>query len=245
VNADLLLPAALLAGFLGSGHCFGMCGPVVLLLEGPGRDVGSPWRRRLLYNLGRLAFYALLGAVAGAAGLVLTKIAGAQLALRALRLLAAMLVMAIGLNLLFELRLLAIVEKGGAAIWRRLSPLASHVLPATTAARALAAGFIWGALPCGLVYSVVAMAATSGELAAGAAVMTAFWLGTLPALLLAGTAAGRIGRLGGSRPLRRASGMLLIAIGGLALVMPYIGESRGHRHEAVARTLPPAGSSLR
>ena len=235
MNAELLWPAALMAGFLGSGHCFGMCGPVVVLLEGTGPATGSPWRRRLAYNIGRLLFYSLLGAIAGAVGLVVTQVAGLQLALRLLRTLAAALVIAIGLNLAFDLRLLSVLERGGAGIWRRLSPLARQVLPATSVPRALAAGFIWGALPCGLVYGVVAMAATTGGPAAGAVVMSVFWLGTLPALLLAGSAAGRIGELTGSRVLRRVSGVLLVAIGGFALAMPFFGGGHGE-HNAAAMT---------
>lgn len=232
---DMLLPAALLAGFLGSGHCFGMCGPVVVLLENQQAGGLSAVIRRVFYNVGRLAFYVFLGALAGGIGLVLTKIAGIDAALRVLRLVAALLVIAIGLNLLLETRLLAFVEKAGARLWRRMAPLARHVLPANTLPRAMAAGFIWGALPCGLVYGAVAMAATTGNAASGATVMLAFWLGTLPALVFAGAAAARLGKLTGNRLLRGASGLLLIGIGLFALYMPLMNAGGGgHANHAMA-----------
>ncbi len=227
MQTELLLGAAFIAGFLGSGHCFGMCGPVVVLLEKTAREDGR-WLRRVAQNVGRLGFYVVLGTVAGAVGTVLTTVAGVDIMLRLLRLLAAGLVIAIGLNLLFDLRLLAFVERAGGAAWAHMAPLAKRFVPADTLWRSLAAGFVWGALPCGLVYSVVALAATTGDAAGGAATMFAFWAGTAPALLSAGYAASAIGRLHAQRWLRRASGALLIGIGLFALYMPSLMRGGDH-----------------
>lgn len=215
MTLGFLLPAALLAGFFGSGHCFGMCGAVVALLERPAAQ--RPWPRRLAANMGRLGFYALLGAVAAGAGVVLSRIAGAEHGLGILRVVAGLLVVALAANLLFDLRSLAFLERAGSRLWKLMSPLAVRVLPATTVPRSLAAGFVWGALPCGLVYSAVALAATSGNAASGALVMTSFWLGTLPALLATGAITGSLA----NRPLlRRASGVLLLVLGLAAVLMP-------------------------
>jgi sulfite exporter TauE/SafE len=233
MTLDVLLPVAFLAGLFGSGHCFGMCGPVVILLENPqsGADKFQGALRRVIYNVGRLLFYMLLGAVAGALGLVLTKIAGVSAGLSLLRILAAILVIALGLNLLFDLRVLSYLEKGGAVVWSRMSPLARHVLPISTPGRALGAGFIWGALPCGLVYSSVAIAATSGGAASGMLVMLAFWLGTMPALLLAGASAKKLGEWTKRPLLRRFTGVMLVGIGVFALAMPYLHGSGDSQQE--------------
>ena len=217
MNSDVLLPAAFLAGLFGGAHCIGMCGAVVILYEQQGSRVGS-WRRRLSYNIGRLGFYALLGAVAGAGGAVLTKISGINTGLFILRFLAGALVIAIGLNLLFNWSATRFLEQAGAKIWQRLSPLAKHVLPVATSGRALGAGFLWGALPCGLVYSAVALAATSGSTAGGAAVMLAFWCGTLPALLFAGASAAKLSQLKSNANFRRIAGMIMIGIGMFAML---------------------------
>jgi sulfite exporter TauE/SafE len=210
--------AAFLAGFFGSTHCIGMCGAIVVLFEQHELSGGRQWLRRMSYNSGRLGFYALLGAVAGAGGAVLTKVAGVNTGLLILRLIAGFLVIAIGLNLLFNWSATRFLEQAGAGIWRRLSPLAKHVLPVATPGRALAAGFLWGALPCGLVYSAVAMAATGGNAQNGALVMLAFWLGTLPALILAGASAERLHRWRMNRSFRRIAGALIIVVGLLALM---------------------------
>ena len=229
---SLLLAAALSAGFLGSAHCLGMCGPVVLLFESPGQVAAplAPTLRRLLYNLGRLACYALLGAAAGAAGIILTRVAGLDAGLRLLRWFAAAMVMLLGLNLLTDWRALAALERAGAALWRRVQPLARHALPVTTPARALAAGFLWGMLPCGLVYTSVAIAAGSGGPVQGAVIMLAFWLGTLPALLAAGASAAGIAGWSRRSRLRRVAGAVLVASGAIALLLPWLmpGPHAGH-----------------
>lgn len=57
-------------------------------------------------------------------------------------------------------------------------------------------GMLWGWLPCGMVYSVLAGAAVSGDAVNGAAIMAAFGAGTLPLLLALGAGISRA-RLGG------------------------------------------------
>ena len=90
-----LLLTALLAGFFGSSHCFGMCGPIVVLLEAPR---SGAWLRRIAGNAGRISFYVLLGTIAGALGLVLTKMSGLQSALNILRVVAGILIIVIGIE---------------------------------------------------------------------------------------------------------------------------------------------------
>ena len=147
-----------------------------------------------------------------------------------------MLVIVLGLNLLLDRSKLQFLERGGAFLWRRVAPLARHVLPVSSPARALAAGFIWGALPCGLVYSAVAMAAVSGSLASGAQVMLLFWLGTLPALWVAGASAARLSSLRNRRVIRRIAGSILVALGLIGLAMPL-------RHWTGISDSPHAGPS--
>lgn len=214
---EILFPAAFLAGLFGSTHCLGMCGAIVVLFEQKGSMDMHRWLRRILYNLGRLGFYLLLGSVAGAASAVIVATAGARTALLALRLIAGLLVIAIGLNLVFNWNVTRFLEQAGSGIWKRLSPLARHVLPVESPSRAIAAGFLWGALPCGLVYSAVAMAATSGNPASGALIMLFFWLGTLPALMLAGASAERLHHWKSQPFFRRAAGSIMIIFGGLAM----------------------------
>jgi sulfite exporter TauE/SafE len=217
MNAEILYPAAFLAGFFGSAHCLGMCGAIVVLFEQQQSSGMHRWLRRILYNVGRLGFYLLLGAIAGGASAIIVATAGARTALLVLRVIAGLLVIAIGLNLFFNWNFTRFLEIAGSGLWKRLSPFARHVLPVESPARAIAAGFLWGALPCGLVYSAVAIAATSGQLTAGALVMFCFWLGTVPALVLAGASAERLHHFKSQAVFRRTAGTVMIIIGVLAM----------------------------
>lgn len=233
MNIEITVLTAFIAGFFGSTHCIGMCGSIVVLLETSMSVASRPhaWLRRGLYNIGRLGFYLLLGTIAGAGGAVLTQTAGLSTGLITLRLLAAALVILVGLNLLFDWHATRFLETAGAGLWRRVSGFAKFVLPANTAARALAAGFLWGALPCGLVYSAVAMSASSGTVSGGATIMLAFWLGTVPALLAVGASAGRLQQLRSNRTLRRVAGLLVILLG-LAALVPIANPAAGHAHHS-------------
>ncbi len=231
MNAEYILPAAFIAGLFGSTHCIAMCGAIVVLFEAEGTSGQKrlQFLNRVIYNIGRLGFYMLLGIVAGATGALLNKVAGVTTGLMILRVLAAVLVIAIGLNLLFNWNITRFLEQSGAGLWRRLSPLLRHFLPVSTPGRALGAGFLWGALPCGLVYSAVAMAATSGTAFGGSVVMLAFWLGTVPALLLAGTFAHKLIEWRSKQAFRRLGGAVMILIGVLALA-PWWTQPARHSH---------------
>ncbi|PJB03691.1 MAG: hypothetical protein CO126_06325, partial [Hydrogenophilales bacterium CG_4_9_14_3_um_filter_63_34] len=82
-----------------------------------------------------------------------------------------------------------ILERVGGGVWRRVQPLLARVMPIRSLPQALAAGALWGWLPCGLVYSVLVSALASGGAGRGATLLLLFGLGTLPNLLLMGWAA--------------------------------------------------------
>ena len=234
MTMELVIIAALAAGFLGSSHCAGMCGPVVMLLESGASD--SSWRRQLvyrgLYNLGRGLCYVTLGMLAGLSGAMVGTAVGFEAA-GLLRGLALVMVVFMGLHLMGFTRFLGRLEQWGAAAWRRVTPMARALLPLNTPARALAAGIVWGALPCGLVYSALTLALASGGAVGGAVTMLAFWMGTLPALVVAGAAAGRLTQLRSNSRYRFVAGVLLIAGAVAAAVLSlYLGHDT-HSHHAV------------
>ena len=104
-------------------------------------------------------------------------------------------------------------ERRRKALWKRGFGAVSRRGPV---ARALAIGSLTALLPCGWLYLFAATAAGTGGALSGAAVMAAFWAGTVPALALVGIGARRL-----AGPLaRRApafSATLLVVLGLLAL----------------------------
>jgi len=187
------LVSMLMLGLLGTGHCVGMCGPLVLAL--PGRS--GRLLPHLLYHLGRILTYTVVGALLGGIGQGLASALGAaadsldvvayvQLGLAAL---AALFMAVLGLarlGLIPEPALLGLASAskipgfqlvqaraaGGGALWSYL-PL----------------GLMLGLLPCGLSFGAFARALPAGGLLEGAVLLTAFGIGTLPGLLLVGTLA--------------------------------------------------------
>lgn len=202
--------ALFLVGLLGGAHCVGMCGGIVgaLSLGAPGR-----WRLHLAYNIGRIASYAVAGAVVGTLGAASLGFDGQVPVRLALYLLANLMLVALGLYLLGVTRALAFTERAGQHLWRRLQPLTRRFLPVRSVAQAFPLGLLWGWLPCGLVYSALASALTAGSAGRGALLMLAFGLGTLPNLLLAGMLLSRLNEFV-RRPLVRAlSGLLVLGFG--------------------------------
>jgi hypothetical protein len=166
-----------------------------------------------LFNTGRVAAYTVAGAAAGAvgsAGGYAANMVGVQTAFYVL---ANVMLVMIGLHLAGISPLLAKLEVLGGPVWRRVQPYAAKFLPANTPGRALVAGSLWGWLPCGLVYGMLATAVATGSIAGGALVMFAFGLGTAPNLMLAGLALARLRRLVARRAVRLGAGGLVLAFG--------------------------------
>ncbi|HEX6733483.1 MAG TPA: sulfite exporter TauE/SafE family protein [Azonexus sp.] len=202
--------ALFLVGLLGGTHCVGMCGGIVgaLSMGAPGR-----WRLHLAYNAGRIASYAAAGAIAGALGAASLGLEGQVPVRLALYLLANLMLVALGLYLLGVTRALAVTERAGQHLWRRLQPLTRRFLPARTAVQAFPLGLLWGWLPCGLVYSALASALTAGSAGRGALLMLSFGLGTLPNLLLAGILLARLTEFVRRPAVRMMSGLLILGFG--------------------------------
>ncbi len=171
----------------------------------------------LSYNAGRIGSYMMAGAIAGgAAGGAASFAASASWQVAAYWITNLMLV-GFGLYLMNAWAGFVHIEKAGALIWRRLSPLTGKLLPINSPQKALAAGMVWGWLPCGMVYTAVVMAMLSGSASSGAAIMLAFGLGTLPALLSLGMLGTRLQGWTRKPAVRVASGLLVLSFGLLGL----------------------------
>lgn len=207
-------------GVLGGAHCAVMCGPVAsVVCRKPSASFG--------FNAGRVATYGLLGAVAGAFG-ALSPLIGI-----ALRPLAAVALVALGLHLAGISHLFAKVEKLGAPLWRKIEPLTHKPLPIT------ALGALWGFVPCGLVYAALTLAANAGSALGGAIAALAFGLGTLPVMATLGVLASPVRNLC-TRPLvRRTVGVIVLLLGVHQTRLAFAAVDL-----VVLRTTPPVATEL-
>lgn len=190
MSADIL--AAFIIGFLGSSHCLVMCGGIVaaLQLAMPQQRVSQRLALQLMLSVGRLTSYALMGAVVGYFGVTAMQLAGASLLW--LRLIAGILLLMMALYISRVWFGLVKLERLGQRLWALIQPLSKRFLPLDTGAKAFGYGLCWGWLPCGLVYSTLGWSLGSGGAVNGAAIMLAFGAGTLPAILVSGTAAAKL-----------------------------------------------------
>jgi sulfite exporter TauE/SafE len=218
------LYAAFAAGLLGGVHCAGMCGGIAASLSASARGPVIP--RQLGFNAGRIASYCVAGAAAGILGRAAQSF-GPVVALQVAMFAAAnVLMILLGMYVAGWGAAVLRIEGAGRVLWRRVEPAARRIFPIDSAGKAVAAGALWGWVPCGLVYSMLVMALASGGPLEGAGVMAAFGLGTLPTLLVAGVAAQKLNAVRREPWIRRVAGTAIVVLGvvGLARV-PHLREA--------------------
>jgi len=190
------LAAAFVFGLLGGAHCIGICGGIMSALTfAVPPSMRSPARLAGLllgYNLGRITSYMVAGAGVAGLGTLIALTPQARLVLQAL---AAVMLILMALYIADWWKGLLRVEALGRRLWKHLEPLGRRLLPVVKIPQAVALGAVWGWLPCGLVYSMLAWSLAIADPWYGAALMGAFGLGTLPALLATGLAARQLGAL--------------------------------------------------
>lgn len=198
MHADYDLLAMLLLGLTGTGHCLGMCGPLVVAIPGQ----SGKWSAHLAYHAGRVITYSLIGALLGAVGSGLRYfydgstdpliwVTRLQMLISAL---AAALLLILGLQRLgffSEPQWLSNVLPQkipfvGGAIFRNMRQ--------STIGAVFFLGLVLGLIPCGLSYAAFVRALAAGGALSGAQLVFSFGLGTLPGLLVLGTGVGAFWR---------------------------------------------------
>jgi len=231
------LTGALLAGLLGGAHCVAMCGGFVAAMSGAGippSALGTPLlparalaRRQVPYNLGRITTYAALGAIAGGVGAAALGTGEWPAVQRALYVVANLFLLALAAAIAGRGSSVEWLQRVGAAVFSRVVPTVRPLVARNAVPARFALGTIWGLVPCGLVYSVLPIALFAGSAPAGALVMLAFGLGTLPNLLAAGWLATRARSWLDARLLRYGAATLLAGFAALGI------------WRALSGTLPP------
>jgi sulfite exporter TauE/SafE len=199
---------AFIAGFLGSGHCLGMCGALV---SGYFMNAGkqrSYWPY-LSYQVARISVYGLIGVAAALLGVVL--VAGGVFGKiqSILQMLIGLVVIGLAFGILGwlpwqgSLRLLPLQWlRKGYAVSRRQGPLGG----------ALLAGLLNGMMPCPLTFAMAVKATTAPSVLGGGSLMLAFGAGTLPMMLFISLAFGRI-NAGLRGMMYKAAAMIMVVMG--------------------------------
>ena len=232
--SELTLTAAFMIGLLGSTHCIGMCGGIVGALT-----MGLPETTRqsslrlmpylLTYNAGRLLSYSLAGLIIGLLSGSLSDVF--QMGRFPVGgIVGGLFMVALGIYIGGWLQTMKYLEQLGGYFWRLIEPIGRRFMPVHSPLQALGLGFFWGWLPCGLVYSTLALAATSGDAVESAMLMLAFGAGTLPMLLAMGGFAEKLQHFTRNRWTRYIAGVILIAFGAMILTKALSGGHMGGGH---------------
>ena len=182
------LPLIFLSGVLGSAHCIGMCGAISATMNLGTSGILAALGRQVLWSCGRIFTYAFLGLAAAFAGLRLSHSELVESQGVGIWIQAGFSTLAGGLLIIQGCLAAGLLRRrvsGGGSC--PAAGLYGAFLRGGSATAAFVAGVLTGFLPCGLVYSFLALSAAGGSLWKGALVMTAFGLGTVPVMLVTGT----------------------------------------------------------
>jgi hypothetical protein len=209
---------AFILGLLGSLHCAAMCGPLMLALPGLPGGAGRLVAGRIIYQIGRIATYCLLGVLAGLVGKSLF-LAGFQ------RWLSIALGTAILLGWIISKKV-AVSAPVVRLVTKLKSAMSAQLQQRSFSSLALL-GMLNGLLPCGLVYVALAGATGSSGIAKSVAYMALFGLGTVPTMLTI-SLSGRLLpvavrlKLRGAIPVGVCLLAALLILRGLSLGIPYV-----------------------
>jgi len=206
-----------------------MCGPLALALPGSSSGRMGFMTGRILYNLGRISTYALLGIVFGLMG-------------RSLTLFGAQRWLSLGAGLILLVAVLASTKWGlsvpafTAVNWLKRS--LGQLLRRRSIGTLYLFGLLNGLLPCGLVYAAGAGAVAAGSIGGAISYMAVFGLGTTPLML--GLALSRNAlpqafriRLQKLIPVSLLLVASLLIVRGLALGIPYLSPALDAAGQAV------------
>lgn len=173
--------------FLGSfGHCIGMCGGIVLAYStikiDPKSSKVSQSTAHLLYSLGRVFTYSILGAIFGALGGVVTF---SNTANGVMLIVAGIAMVLAGLSLMGKIKFLTLIEHSfsSSSLYKDMF---KRVLNSKSNFSFFTLGMLNGLLPCGFVYFFAITAASTASPLYGALVMAIFGLSTIPAMFSLG-----------------------------------------------------------
>lgn len=221
--------SALALGFLGSFHCIGMCGPIVLALPNHYQHKYVKIYSSLLYNIGRVITYGVLGLIFG--------LLGEGIYLGGLQQVVSIVTGAIIIMLvLFPYLLPSKMKQFSIMNYPWFKNAFSKLFKSESYSAYLFLGLINGLLPCGFVYIALSGALLMGDTFQGSIFMMLFGIGTIPAMFTL-SMAGSFVSLNFRNKIKKSIPYLSVIVGlililrGLNLGIPYVSPTMSHEKQ--------------
>lgn len=214
---------AIFLGLFGSIHCIGMCGPLAFAIPSFHERLWMVVFDRIIYNIGRIITYTLLGLLFGLLGKQLW-MAGLQ---QGLSLVTGTLIILAGASGIVKKQLFK-----GRIISKFLDPVKRLISYALTHSWGhLAVGMLNGFLPCGFVYLALAGAINTDSPSKAALFMFLFGTGTLPLMVISTLGVGLF-KPAFRRQIQSFMPYLMVFLGiwfllrGMELAIPYLSPAK-------------------
>ena len=173
---ELIIIAALVMGFIGSAHCVGMCGPLAISMPFRFFSTTNKWFAIILYNLGRVVAYSIIGIFVGLIGRGVNWFGLEQI-----------LSLTLGAIIVFSVVSPSILKTLGLHLphWANKNQVNALqiLIKKQKVSWMFLVGVLNGFLPCGLVYMALAAAVSANTIVGSVLFMAFFGLGTIPAMI--------------------------------------------------------------
>jgi sulfite exporter TauE/SafE len=211
---------AFILGFAGSLHCMGMCSPLLMSVTSRSAKVITA---RLLYNLGRIVTYGIMGSFVASVGFVIPLVRYQNL----LSIILGIALLVIGVTGLSAIKIPFVSD-----LLERFSLLLKKLFSKFLQKRSNTSTFILGSLngvlPCGLSFLALTYCLTLARPIDGFTFMMLFGVGTLPVMLGFTSIFYWIMRKFSFNMKRLTTGMLIVS--GLLLISRVFFVHAGHEH---------------
>lgn len=221
MTIDNIIAIAFLMGLLGSVHCIGMCGPLVMALPISKKTTLQKGVSIFLYHVGKLSSYALLGVIVGQFGkqfFIFNAQQHVSVIIGAIMLVYVVWVFILKPTISFSPLL---------TIQKPIMNWLSRLFRSEYLASFYLIGFLNGLLPCGMVYLALTSAFATGNVFYSGLFMTLFGLGTMPALIMVAVGGQFMGvvfrkKLQSSLPIFIFTMGVLLILRGMNLGIPFV-----------------------
>jgi len=214
--------SGLALGFLGSLHCIGMCGPIALALPSQSKSKFSFYSGRILYNLGRVLTYSIMGLIIGLIGQKINLGEYQQIVSITLGV-----VILITVLLPASIKKYFITLKPIQSVTKLLQSSIGVLFRKGSQSSLFGIGVLNGFLPCGFVYVALAGAVALSNVEKSILFMALFGIGTIPAMFSASMVTNLFGqnfrtRIHRAIPIFASVLAVIFILRGLNLGIPYL-----------------------